>query len=1091
MSDIRELITKRTLLFDGAMGTQIHARDPRPADFGGHGNCPEYLNLTRPDLIAAIHHDYFAAGADIVETNSFGANRVTLAEYGLADRAYDLNRKAAEIAFSTAAEHFSPDRPRFVSGSIGPGSKLPSLGQIAFGELEAAYHEQALGLIDGGANLIQIETCQDLLQIKAALCGVFDALARRSADIPVIVQVTIEKNGRMLLGTELPAVIAALSSYPLFALGLNCGTGPDLMRESVRALAATSPFAVSVLPNAGMPQLVDGKLSYPLGPDDYAAEVLRFVADHGIELTGGCCGTTPKHIAALRKALDALPARPARRPVVTDAFSSLYTAQELSIEPRPLIIGERLNASGSKEFREALLADDIDRMIEVARAQEAEGAHLIDMNVAVAGRDEPHDMAALAAKLATMVRLPLSIDSTNPDALEAALRTVGGRSLINSMNLEDAARAERIIELARRYGAALIALTIDDTGMADTAERKLAVAKRIIAFAEERGLPRNSLFIDPLTFTLGSGDPKLRTAAAETLKALTLIKKELPGVRTLLGVSNVSYGLKPAARRILNAVFLYHAVQAGLDAAIFHAGKLIPLAQIPDEAVKRAEALIFSDAAHGDPLERFLAYFETAGKNNETAATADDRPLDERLIAAIIEGRKSDLATLIPAALEQWAALDILNRFLLAGMKRVGELFGAGKMQLPFVLKSAETMKSAVDMLSPYFDANAAQSRGTAVIATVKGDIHDIGKNLVDIILSNNGWRVVNLGTDKSAAEIAAAVKEHKPDFVGLSGLLVRSALEMKEVVRTLHEQGLAVPVICGGAALSRPYAESDLKPLHNGPVHYAQDAFEAMALMERNAAPAAKPAVIPDIPRGLKYPVLSFDHTIPIAPFTGRRLVTGVTLDDLLPLLNRKRLYRMRWQLTDTAEGDAVFNRLTARALSEGIFAPAAVYGYFRCHAAENRLTVEGPSGPVEFMFPKTKIAPHRSLADYFAKKDDLCALFALTIGKSAAAAKSKRFSQAEYADYFFLHGLGVELAESCAELVHRRIRTELDLSPERGKRYSPGFPSWDDLADQRKLFALLQPGEIGLTLTSSDELDPVESVTALVVHHSQAEYF
>ncbi len=1085
MSAIRGLIAQRTLLFDGAMGTQIHRRTPSVTDFGGHGNCPEYLNVTRPDLIAAIHRDYLAAGADIVETNSFGANRVTLAEFGLADRAYELNRKAAEIAFSVAAEHFSPDRPRFVSGSIGPGSKLPSLGQIAFTELEAAYREQAAGLIDGGVDLLQIETCQDSLQIKAALCGVFDALAERRADIPVIVQVTIETSGRMLLGTELAAVIATFAPYPLFALGINCGTGPDLMGESVRLLTERSPFAVSVLPNAGLPEVRDGKLHYPLEPDRFAAEVIRFVADYGVELIGGCCGTTPDHIRALRAALDNLEKRPSRRPTVVPALSSLYRAQEMTIEPRPLLIGERPNANGSKEFREALLSDDLDRMTAVAQDQEREGAHLIDINVAVAGRDEVRDMQRFTAKLATLVRLPLSIDSTNPDAIEAALRSIGGRALINSMNLEDPARADRIVALAHRYGAALIALTIDETGMAKTRDRKLAVARRIVTFIEDRGLSRTAIFIDPLTFTLASGDADLRGAAVETLEAIRLIKKELPGVRTLLGVSNISYGLKPAARRILNAVFLYHAVQAGLDAAIFHAGKVIPTAQIPEPDLRLAERLIFNDFSQGDPLEAFIARFDHSSPK-ESTARGDERPIEERLTSAIVEGRKSDIVPLITAAIERFSALEILDHFLLPAMKEVGAAFGAGRMQLPFVLKAAETMRTAVEHLQPHLTGDRGQKRGVAVLATVKGDIHDIGKNLVDIILSNNGWQVYNIGTDRSVTDIVAAAKEYRPDFIGLSGLLVRSAIEMKEVVRGLKTAGLDIPVICGGAALSRRYIADELAPLHDGAVHFAQDAFEAMRIMEDAGTAPATPTTVNSPPR-FRHPTLSFDHTVPTAPFTGRRVLRDIALTEIAPFVNKKHLFRIRWQMDDPTEAEKTLARLLSMAEEEKLFASAAVYGYFACRPEGDRLLV----GDTTFTFPRTQNAPHRALSDYFRSDGDIAPLFAVTIGPAAAMKEQELFGRNEYVDYFLLHGLSAELAEALADWMHRRIAAELGLEARRGKRFSPGFPSWDDLGEQRRIFALLHLEEIGLSLTETNELVPEQSVTGLIVHHPQAEYF
>jgi len=1091
MIPLEEHWGKRILLCDGAMGTQIAARAPAEHDVGGHGHCPEYLVLSRPDLIAAIHRDYLAAGADIIETNTFGAHRLALAPYGLADRAEEINRRAAALALSVAYDFYRPDLPRFVAGAMGPGNLLPTLRQVSFAELAAAYREQAAGLLTGGVHLLIVETAQDLVQVKAALCGIADACSDLRTEVPVIVQVTIAPGGRMLLGTPIEAVIAALAPYPLSALGLNCGTGPDLMREAVRTLATQSPFPVSLQPNAGLPQVEGGVTRYPQDPATFVAILEPLLATGAIFLVGGCCGTTPAHIAALRRLLDERGIVLRQRPSVCSSFSSLYGAQPVDTEPRPLLIGERLNANGSREFRSALEAEDLDRIRALARAQEAEGAHLLDLNVAVAGRSEVHDMARIVEMLVTTVHLPLSIDSTSPQAVETALSRIPGRALVNSTNLERPEVAAQMIALARRYGAALVMLTIDEEGMADSAERKLAVARRLVSFAEEHGLPRDALFIDPLTFSLASGDPRLRGAAQETLTALRRIKEEVPGVRTLLGVSNVSYGLKPAVRRVLTSLFLYHAVQAGLDAAICHAGKILPLSAIAPAVRAAGEALLFNDWRAGDPLERFLACFNETPAEDRPVRAPVVQPIAVRLTKAIIEGQGEYLASDIAEALTQQSALEVLEQILLPAMRQVGDLFGSGAMQLPFVLRAAETMKRAVDILRPHLESHQTSAhRGKVLLATVRGDIHDIGKNLVAIILASNGWEVVDLGTDCSASDIVSATKEHRPDFVGLSGLLVRSALEMKEVARAFAEAELSVPLLCGGAALASSFVAQEVAPLSRAPVWYAADAFEALGVMERRVVPHKQLVSSPSTPRRLTHQHLAFDHPPLTPPWLGRRLLRSLPVEELFGLIDKKRLFRVRWDLRDSREGEALLQHFAEDLATTDVLAPAAVVALFPGYAREGSLVVEGEAETVSFSFPERPTDPPRALSAYFRPERDTVVLFAVTIGNRFAAEKERRRKAGHYRDYFFLHGLGAELAEACAALVHRTLCRDLGILVEQTIRVGPGFPSWPDLTDQRKMQTLLRFDEIGITLSSGDELVPLESVTALVVCHPQAEY-
>lgn len=835
MVKITEIVKEKVLLFDGAMGTSLINYGLGKDDYHGHMNCHDYLSISRPDVIKEVHSAYFKAGCDIVETNSFGANPIVFAEFGIAEKALETAKAAAMIAREVAHGFSTNDKPRFVSGSVGPGSKLPTLLQTDFDTMYRSYCVQISGLIEGGIDLIQIETCQDILQIKCALIAAYDTMKKYSRQLPVIVQVTIERNGRMLLGTPLEAVVTAFAPYDLFALGMNCGTGPDSMHESVKNLKKISPFRASILPNAGFPELVNGKLEYSLTVEQFASHIGTFVKEYGVELVGGCCGTTPAHLEAAARIIAGYPQKKVQYPQTVPSVSSTFAAVELNADPKPLIIGERANANGSKDFKEALLKNDHDAMMEIAFSQEAEGSHLLDLTVAYAGRNETDDMVKMVRMINRDLKTPLCIDSTDPDTIEAALKCYGGKALINSINLEDGGiKAAKILDIAARYGASVIALTIDESGMAETASRKVEAACRLIGTAKKHGLKSSDVMIDTLTFTLGSGDAKYFNAAVETFNAISEIKRKMPEVFTLLGVSNCSYGLKPGARKVLNAVYLYNAVKHGLDAAIFHAGKVVQLDSIDPQVRKLCEDLIFNRRCEGyDPLHLLINSFEKASSAEPVSSASVLEP-DEKLYAAVIEGRSKEIELTVADLLGRMEPLEIINKVLLGAMKEVGVKFQEGRTQLPFVLKSAEVVKKACTLVEPHIKSSDAQKKGTIILATVKGDIHDIGKNLVDIILTNNGYTVHNIGTDKSSAEIASAAIELRPDAVGLSALLVKSALEMKTVADHFSKSGIEIPLICGGAALTSEFIAKEVAPLNIKGAYYATDAFDAIRIMEK-----------------------------------------------------------------------------------------------------------------------------------------------------------------------------------------------------------------------------------------------------------------
>ncbi|MBN1196456.1 MAG: homocysteine S-methyltransferase family protein, partial [Candidatus Aminicenantes bacterium] len=1073
---LEQCLQQEVLLWDGAMGTSIQQQKLAPGAWGEHPNCQEYLVVSHPQTIRDIHNAFLDAGARVIETNTFGGNRLTLDSHGLGSRTREINRMAAAIACESSAAYSRPNRICFVAGSMGPGSLLPSLGHVDFDSLRDAYYLQALGLVEGGVDLIQVETAQDLLQVKAAVIGARQAFQECGRTLPVILQVTLE-GGKMLLGSDILTAMHTLLPLKPAAIGVNCGTGPEGMAEAVERLSRHCPLPVIVVPNAGMPRIENGVPVFDLSPVDFAANMSRFALDCGVRLLGGCCGTTPAHIRALKQSLEGM-ATSFHVPQYQPEFTSLFQHQPTRVEPAPLIIGERTNANGSRAFRRALLADDVDAMVEMALLQQDEGAHMLDLSVAYAGRDETADMVSLTRRLNRELLIPVVFDCTDADALEAGLKHYGGHALINSINLEDGGtRARRVIQLAKCYGAGLICLAIDEEGMARTREHKLAICRRLYDLCTSAGIPPGALFFDPLTFTLASGDEGLRDAGVETLETLPLLRRHLPQSQTILGVSNISYGLKPAARRIINAVFLYHAVRKGLDAAIFHAGKVLPLNMIKADERRLAEDLIFNRTREEvPPLEAVLECFSRERDDITTAETLLD-PVLERLAAAVVDGRTVGLEAMLTAARQKLSALDIINLHLLPAMQRVGELFSSGRMQLPFVLKSAQVMKAAVDHLAPDLESVRRVTRGTMVLATVRGDVHDVGKNLVDIILSNNGYRIVNLGINQSSNDIIAAVREHRPDALGISGLLVQSTHEMKELLLHMEKEKLSLPVVCGGAALTRDFVRKELDPVYSGPVHYAADAFEALRILRGNAAPELHqpiPSLVSSPPSTRAVtPVQPLN-----APFRGVRRIS-LTLDEILSFLDRPTLFRARWKMAEGEESRAELERIIQKMRDVDCTEFAASYGYFNGRVSGKGLLMALDANSEALTFAA---APH-SPAVWFCRRGDVVPLLAVTTGISLASLVQQRFVATDYVGYLLWYGFSAQLAEAMAEAAHQLILEEMGMTRKGSRRFSPGYPSWPDLSEQGVLARLLDFSGMGLELTENWQLVPEASVTALVV--------
>ncbi|MCL4220643.1 MAG: methionine synthase [Phycisphaerales bacterium] len=1180
-SRLLDALRTRVVVFDGAMGTQIHSRNlDLEKDYLGCENCTDVICVSRPDVIESIHRSYLEAGSDAVETNTFGAARHVLREFGLEGRCFEINRQAAEIARAACESYWSVERPRFVIGSIGPGTKLITLGQIDWETMLASYREQVRGLLAGGADALLVETAQDLLQAKClvnACLAELDAAGKTPDDVPILVSITIEAMGTMLVGSTIESALVALRQYPIASFGLNCATGPLEMGEHVSYLARHWEGLISVMPNAGLPALVDGRTVYPLGPQAFAKALGRFIHDEGVNIVGGCCGTTPAHIAELVKIAHAAPVKQRTVSSPPPSCTSLYSAVEYRQDQSFLIVGERCNASGSRKFRELLEAEDWDGMVSMARQQMREGSHLLDVNVDYAGRDNARDMAELVSRFAKSVDAPLMLDSTQVSTIEAGLRCTGGKCVINSANFEDGEeKFDAICRLAKRYGAGLVIGTIDEdkeAAMARTADRKLAIAQRAIDQAVRRhGLDTADLFIDPLVLPISTGMDSDRRSALELIEGVRRISAQFPEVQLICGVSNVSFGLRPAARVVLNSVFLHELVQAGLTSAIVHSSKILPLHRI-DEAQKQAALDLIYDRRHErrggtglpegvvdenfDPLQRLIDLFKGQEAGTSVQQERMQQTLEARLRAHIIDGEREGLTECLDEAMRAYTPLAIINDHLLDGMKTVGELFGSGQMQLPFVLQSAEVMKAAVAHLEPHMDRVEGQSRGSIVLATVKGDVHDIGKNLVDIILSNNGFTVHNLGIKQPISDILAAWKTTNADAIGLSGLLVKSVHVMEENIHEMNAGGVRVPLILGGAALSRHYAEGHLRAQYHGPLYFGRDAFEGLRLMQmisegrlaeldaevaermnkrsdaekkvaemkaaradRGSAPAAPEAKVrSDVHR---------PSDIPTAPFFGAEVVQGIDLDDVYAFINKTALFRGQWQFKKGAQSDEdyerqmeetagpIFRRVCARGRDEGILRPGVVYGYFPCASDGDCLIIFDPDDhdrEIErFTFPRQTTRRRLCISDFFLDLDecgklgrrDVIGMSCVTMGPRVSEVTRELFERAEYTEYLYMHGLGVEAAEALAELWHKRMRQQLGIGGEdsprmrdlfqqkyRGSRYSFGYPACPDMSDQERLFRLLRPERIGCTLTENWQIDPEQSTSAIVVHHPQAKYF
>ena len=1156
-----DALREHVLLCDGGMGSRIQMLDlDVQRDYWGQENCTEVLTLSRPELIREIHRGYYEAGADMVETNTFGASPITLAEFGLTDRTREINRASAILA-REAAESFADGRHRYVVGSMGPGTKLPSLGNIDYDTLEDALTEQTRGLIEGGVDAVLIETCQDTLQIKAAVNGVKRARAEAGVVLPVFVQVTVETTGTLLVGPDIAAAATVIHALEADLIGLNCATGPQEMAEHVKWLAENWPRLISAQPNAGLPELVDGKTHYPLSPQEMATWVERFITEDGLNLIGGCCGTSTPHIQALdamlrRRAEGTGYHRPApvrRIAHWVPSVASLYGQVPLRQENAYFSIGERCNANGSKKWRELQESHDWDGCVALGRDQLREGSNALDICTAFVGRNERAEMDEVITRFTSSVNAPLVIDSTETPVIEAALKLHGGKPIINSINFEDGeGPANDRLVLARRFGAAVVALTIDEVGMARKPEDKLRIAARLVDYAcNTHGLPQSDLMIDPLTFTIATGAEDDRKLGQWTLEGIRMIRDAFPDIQIVLGLSNISFGLNPAARAVLNSVYLDHAVRAGMTAAIVHVSKIRPLHLIAPEEVKVAEDLIFDRRSEGyDPLATMLAMFADR-KASEAVVRQRAETATGRLKDRIVDGDRKGLEADLEEAMQTMAPLDIINTVLLDGMKVVGELFGSGKMQLPFVLQSAETMKAAVAWLEPHMERTEGQSRGTIVLATVKGDVHDIGKNLVDIILTNNGYRVVNLGIKVPVADMIDAAREQKADAIGMSGLLVKSTVVMRENLEEIARAGLETPVLLGGAALTRNYVEEDCVAAYapTGRVAYARDAFDGLTLMDQIAgggfdgylaaiqtrrAGKATRTRTPETAETRGYgPVdaeaararrarLCADEPQSVPPFWGARVVEA-TPEAVLPFLNERALYQFQWgfrkqgrSLDDflvwaRQELRPILHRMLELAAKDSILRPQACYGYWKAAGDGNDLVLfeeDGTTEAARFSLPRQPRENGECIADFV--RDiadpvrDVVGLQVVTVGQKASDIARDWFAENRYQDYLYLHGLSVEMAEAMAEYTHKRIRAELGFSAEdaremetllqqgyRGSRYSFGYPACPRLEDQAPLLRLLGAQRIGVSLTDGDQLHPEQSTSALVILNRHAKYF
>lgn len=1156
-SSLRFALDQRYVVADGAMGTMIQSRNPQLSDFEGHEGCNEVLNRTRPDLIAEIHREYFGAGVDAVETNTFGANLANLAEYGIESQIYELSLLGAQIASDVAKEFGSEGNPKWVLGSMGPGTKLPTLGHTTYQALNEAYFENARGLIDGGADALIVETTQDLLQLKAAINGARRAIDQSSRDIVLIAQFTVEATGTMLLGSETLAALNSLSRLGVDVIGMNCATGPSEMSEHLRQLHDNSTVPLSCMPNAGLPVLGPDGPSYTLSPKELGEAMARFAKEYGVRLVGGCCGTTPAHLFAVGQALRGIEIENSEISPEAGA-SSLYQFVPFRQDQTYLSIGERTNANGSRAFRDALLAEDWQRCIDIAKDQVSEGAHMIDLSVDYVGRDGVNDMRELASRFATAITLPIVLDSTEPQVLKAGLEMLGGRSVINSVNYEDGdgpdSRFARIMPLVKEHGAAVIGLTIDEEGQARTKEWKVSVAKRLIGDLDSNWQMQTSeIMIDCLTFPIATGQEETRKDALATLEAISELRELYPELQLVLGISNVSFGLNPAARVVLNSVFLHEAINHGLTAAIVHPSKIEPLHRIDEKAREIALDLIYDrrrfdgDICSYDPLTAFLEHFdgvELVSNRTSKLERLYELSLEDRLKARIIEGERSRLTEDLDEAMKNGIPpLAIINDHLLEGMKTVGELFGRGEMQLPFVLQSAEVMKGAVAYLEPFMERSDTSDRGSILLATVKGDVHDIGKNLVDIILSNNGYRTVNIGIKQTINQIIDAASNSNVDVIGMSGLLVKSTVIMRENLQEITSRGLDQrwPIILGGAALTRTFVEHDLADEFPGIVRYARDAFEGLDLMNTlMAIKRGEPdAILPPLKKRVTErrikPVSGISDQrsevarnidVPPAPFFGSRTVKGIALADYLSLLDERALFVGQWGLDGSRgkfeemsvnEGRPRLRSLLNDAQREKWLEAGVVYGYFPCFSEGNDLVIVEHEGEnqgkerMRFSFPRQTRDRMLCISDFFRDRSeseqhgfDNVAFHIVTMGNAVSIASAELFETNRYREYLELHGLSVQLTEALAEYWHKRIRDEFRIvgldakdvqgildQGYRGSRYSFGYPACPDLSQQSLIMELLDSSSIGVTLSEEFQLHPEQSTSAIIVHHPEAKYF
>jgi 5-methyltetrahydrofolate--homocysteine methyltransferase len=1136
MRDYLEAIHSRVVIFDGAMGATLEELDLTQEDYGGlQGKCHEALVLNRPDVIQGVHESMIAAGAEVLETDTFQASRLKLGEWGLEQHTLEINRKAAELARIAAGDE------HFVAGSIGPTGFLPAsddptLGNISFGQLVEVFEEQSRGLVEGGADLLIIETAQDILEVKAAIFGAREAFKNTGKTLPIQASVSLLPNGgKMLLGTDIASVLTTLTSLDVQAIGLNCSTGPEDMRDAVRFLGEHSPVPVHCIPNAGLPlQGPNGETIFPEEPEPLAQALQEYVERYGVSIVGGCCGTKPEHIEAIAERVKGR--EPGARPEASlpPQVSSMMGATPVAQEPRPTIVGERVNSQGSRRAKQMLLDDDYDGLLQIAENQVEGGAHVLDVCVALTERqDEDEQMRQLVKRVSLQVDAPIQVDSTEPNVLKAALEQIPGRAIVNSINLEAGRdKLDTVVPLTKAHGAAIIALTIDEEGMGKTRERKLEIARRIHGLVvDEHGMSPEALIFDPLTFTLTTGDEEWRPSAVETIEGIRLIKAELPGVKTSLGVSNVSFGVSPVARAVLNSVFLHHAVEAGLDLAMVHPQDVKPYAEIPDNERELADDLVFN--RREDALERFIAHFEAKGEQaaeDEADPTADMEP-EEALHWHILRRKKDGVEAQIDASVEKIGAVPTLNDVLLPAMKEVGDKFGAGELILPFVLQSAEVMKRAVAQLEKYLDKIEGYTKGTVVLATVFGDVHDIGKSLVNTILTNNGYTVVDLGKQVPVSQIIDAAEEHKATAIGLSALLVSTSKQMPICVSELHERGLGYPVLVGGAAINRDFGRRILYPggtesdeVYDPGVFYCKDAFQGLSVMDNLIDESARADLVERMRREAKElrekpqrveegpapdapsrSAVRVDVPIPEPPFWGVREVE-VNLDEVFPLLDTHVLFKLHWggkgvkgEEWERLLADDFKPRLERMWREQDYLNPRAVYGYFPVNSDGDELVFfdpEDPSKEIERLeFPRQPAHDRLCLSDYWrpieSGERDVCVLQAVTVGPEVTKLCERLEAEGEFAEQLFVHGLGVQSAEGIAEWLHERVRTELGLVPDQGRRYSWGYPACPEQEQHVPVFKMLGAENIGLTLSHGFAVEPEQSTVAIVAHHQQASYF